>query len=90
MKLGDLSKGTDPTMPLWRYSTVSLSLEIKKILPPAGVDWLFLRARVKMIEKVRMNADIVILDERQEMVAFSNQVNSITPGLGFTKKISKL
>ena len=89
-KNGDNSVGTDSRLPPWKYPTLSMNLELKKILLPTGVKWLFLRAQVKMIEKGRLNAEIVILDEGLDIVAFSHQISYVVPGLGFTKKINKL
>lgn len=54
-----------------------MSLEIKKVLPPEGVQWLFLRARAKEIKNGRMDAEIAILDEGFELVALSHQVSFI-------------
>ena len=87
---GDTSLGTDIRAPPWKYPTLSMSMEMKKLLPLVGVRWLFLRAHVKMIERGRMNAEVAILNETLEIVAISHQVNFIVPGLGFNKKINKL
>lgn len=59
------------------YPTLSMSLEIKKVLPPEGVKWLFMRARAKEIKNGRMDAEIAILDEAFELVALSHQVSFI-------------
>lgn len=63
--------------PQYRYPTLSMSLEIKKVLPPEGVQWLFLRARAKEIKNGRMDAEIAVLDEGLELVALSHQVSFI-------------
>lgn len=52
-----------------------MSLEIKKVLPPEGVKWLFMRARAKEIKNGRMDAEIFVLDESLELVALSHQVS---------------
>ncbi|KAL8954141.1 MAG: hypothetical protein Q9222_000024 [Ikaeria aurantiellina] len=89
-KAGNTDLGTDIQNPPWKYLTQSMSMEMKKVLPPEGVKWLFLRARIKKIQKGRLDAEIVILDEGLELVAVSQQVTLIITGLGFTKKINKL
>ncbi|KAL9001810.1 MAG: hypothetical protein Q9188_005224 [Gyalolechia gomerana] len=89
-RVGDTDLGTDIQAPPWKYLTQSMSMEMKKVLPPEGVKRLFLRARVKRIERGRLDAEVVIADERLELVAVSQQVTLIIPGLGFTKKINKL
>ena len=58
---------------LW-YPTVILNLEIKKVLPPAGVEWLFVRVRAKQIKNGRMDLEVVILDDVGELVALSQHV----------------
>jgi acyl-CoA thioesterase len=56
------------------YPTVVLNLEIKKVLPPDGVDFLFVRARAKQIKNGRADLEVVILDEDGELVALSHHV----------------
>ena len=82
--------GTDPKAPPFRYTSLSLGLEMKKVLPPEGVQWLFLRAQIKKILNGRLDAEILIWDEKLELVAISHQINRIVPGLGFTRKLNKL
>lgn len=72
---GSLSEDISQQTPQHMYPTVSISLEIKKVLPPEGVKWLFMRARAKEIKNGRMDAEIVILDEDFELVALSHQVS---------------
>lgn len=86
----DDTVGTDPNAPPFKYSTLSIGFELKKVLPAQGVQWLFLRAQVKKIRNGRLDAEIVVLDEKLELVAISHQVNRIVPGLGFTRKLNKL
>lgn len=56
------------------YPTLSMSLDIKQLLPPEGVKWLFLRARATSIKNGRVDAEVTILNERLELVALSHQV----------------
>ncbi|MCJ1286920.1 hypothetical protein MMC26_006266 [Xylographa opegraphella] len=58
---------------LW-YPTVLLNLEIKKILPLAGVEWLFVRVRAKQIKNGRMDLEVVIMDDVRDLVALSQHV----------------
>ena len=59
--------------PFW-YPTLLMDIEFKKLLPPQGVDWLFVRARAKQIKDGRMDVEVTILDEESELVALSNHV----------------
>ena len=59
------------------YPTLSMSLEIKQILPPSGVKWLFVRAQAKEIKNGRMDAEVTILNEGHELAALSHQVSFI-------------
>ena len=59
--------------PFW-YPTLLMNIEVKKLLPPEGVDWLFVRARAKSIQDGRMDLEVTILDEESDLVALSNHV----------------
>lgn len=59
--------------PFW-YPTLLMNIEFKKLLPPEGVDWLFVRARAKQIKDGRMDVEVTILDDQLEIVALSNHV----------------
>lgn len=56
------------------YPTVLLNVDIKKKLPPGGVEWLYSRVQNKRLKDGRLDIDIVILDEEGDLVAISNQV----------------
>jgi len=56
------------------YPTLVLNLDIKKSLPDEGVEWLFARVHTKRIVNGRMDIDLVILDERGDIVASSTHV----------------
>lgn len=45
-----------------------MNIEFKQLLPPQGIDWLFVRARAKQIKDGRMDVEVTILD------ALSNHV----------------
>lgn len=65
-----------PTAKFW-YPTVVLNLDVKKALPPGGVDFLFCRARSKLISKGRLDIEVVIMDELGELVALSHHVGLV-------------
>ena len=89
-KANDTAVGIDPNTPPFKYLTASMSLEMKNVLPPEGVRWLFLRAQAKEIQNGRLDAEILILNETLDLVAISHQVSFIITGLEFTRKINKL
>ncbi|OTA83892.1 hypothetical protein M434DRAFT_400595 [Hypoxylon sp. CO27-5] len=60
-------------LPFW-YPTVVLNLDVKKTLPPEGVEWLFVRVQTKCVKNGRMDLEIVILDDAGEVVALSHHV----------------
>ena len=55
--------------PKFWYPTLMLAIDFKKLLPPEGVEWIFLRCRAKVIKNGRMDLDVTILDEQGEVVA---------------------
>lgn len=59
------------------YPTILLSLDIKKVLPPEGVEWLFVRVRSKQIKHGRMDLEVVIMDEGGDVIALSQHVSLI-------------
>ncbi|KAI1415438.1 thioesterase-like superfamily-domain-containing protein [Hypoxylon sp. FL1857] len=65
--------GEKGLLPFW-YPTVALNLDVKKALPPGGVEWLFVRVQTKSIKNGRMDLEIVILDGVGEIVALSHHV----------------
>ena len=56
------------------YPTVLLNLDIKKALPPEGVEWLFARVRAKQVKNGRYDLEVIIMDEYGELVALSNHI----------------
>ena len=61
------------------YPTVTLNMEMKKLLPPHGVEWLSSRITCSQIRNGRMDIEIVVFDEDGELVALSNHVALIVP-----------
>ncbi|PFH59144.1 hypothetical protein XA68_12764 [Ophiocordyceps unilateralis] len=68
------------------HVTLNMTTEIKKKLPPEGVRWLYARTEAKSIVNGRLDAQVLLFDERMELVAISNQVNQIIPA---TQKSTK-
>ena len=58
---------------LW-YPTLALNLDIKKLLPPEGVEWLFVRIVAKSILNGRKDLDVTILGQDGGLVATSQHV----------------
>jgi hypothetical protein len=56
------------------FPTLVLNIEIKKLLPPEGVEWLFVRVRSKQVRNGRMDLEAVVLDEEGDIVALSSHV----------------
>ncbi|KAJ9160711.1 Thioesterase family protein [Coniochaeta hoffmannii] len=59
------------------YPTVALNIEVKKALPPGGVEWLFIRERAKMVRNGRFDIEVVVLDAEGELVALASHVAMI-------------
>lgn len=57
------------TSPFW-FPTLTLSVEVKKSLG-AGVEWLFVRARQKVVRNGRMDVELVVVDAEGDVVAVS-------------------
>ncbi|KAI0598282.1 thioesterase-like superfamily-domain-containing protein [Biscogniauxia sp. FL1348] len=62
------------------YPTLVLNLDIKKVLPPKGVEWLFVRLHAKQIKNGRLDYEIVILDQTGDIVALSHHVVMVVDG----------
>lgn len=65
----DLIRKT-PHANFW-YPTLSLNLDVKKLLPEDGVEWLFVRVQAKKIHEGRFDLQIHVLDEAGDLVALS-------------------
>ena len=76
-QLPGIEKPADSKVPNFWYPTLLLNLEIKKVLPPEGVEWLFVRVRAKQIKNGRMDLEVVILDEVGDIVALSQHVTLV-------------
>ena len=67
----------DPGHLPWAYPTLSMGLEIKRLLPTDGVKWLYLRARARGILNGRFDTEVLVYDTDMHLVAVSHQVNFI-------------
>ena len=68
-----LAQQTKQVATFW-YPTLLLNLDIKKILPSEGAEFLFVRVMSKKIKSGRMDVELVILDEDRDLVALSTHV----------------
>ncbi|KAI3331572.1 thioesterase-like superfamily-domain-containing protein [Xylariaceae sp. AK1471] len=64
---------------LW-YPTLTLNLDIKKALPPKGVEWLHVRVYVKQIKNGRYDYEAIIFDDTGDIVALSHHVAMVLDG----------
>ena len=77
-----VSSSSSHTIDLSRFwfPTLVLNIEIKKLLPPQGVEWLFVRVRPKRIRNGRMDLEVIVLDEQGDIVALSWHVALLVKG----------
>ncbi|KAI8956292.1 thioesterase-like superfamily-domain-containing protein [Xylaria longipes] len=64
---------------LW-YPTLVLNLDIKKALPPEGVEWLHVRVQSKHIKNGRYDYEVLIFDATGDLVAISHHVAMVLDG----------
>lgn len=64
------------TLP-WIISTISTSTEVKRLLTKEGCKWLFMRNGVKSTVNNRMDLEIVLMNDKMELVALSPHVCQI-------------
>ncbi|EXM16460.1 hypothetical protein FOTG_15263 [Fusarium oxysporum f. sp. vasinfectum 25433] len=60
--------------------TVSMSLDVKKALPKEGEEWLRIRISAKVIKDGRYDAEVIVFDREDDVVALSNHVALILGG----------
>ncbi|KAG5977040.1 hypothetical protein E4U55_007092 [Claviceps digitariae] len=72
----ELAKRRKARSGLW-FPTVLLNLEVKKLLPSQGVEWLNMRITAKQIKNGRMDIELMVRDLAGELVALSSQVAMI-------------
>lgn len=71
-------EGVQHTFP-WIASTISMTTEIKRRLPNGGVRCLMLRASSKTLIDNRTDYELILMDERGELIAVGSQVMVIMP-----------
>ncbi|KAH7199013.1 thioesterase-like superfamily-domain-containing protein [Fusarium flagelliforme] len=78
--------------PFW-YPTLVMNLDIKKLLPKEGVEWLFIRTEARKIDQGRLDLQVSVLDQEGDLVAVASHINlvlSASRNLGNkTAKVSK-
>lgn len=93
--VAEVLKKQEPTAKYW-YPTLCLNIDVKKLLPEEGVDWLFLRVRAKQIKNGRLDLEVEVRDAGNDLVALSTHTGLIlgternTGGSRGSKKDSKL
>ncbi|KAK5634469.1 hypothetical protein RRF57_010182 [Xylaria bambusicola] len=70
---------------LW-FPTLTLNLDIKKALPPEGVEWLHVRVQTKHIKNGRYDYEVVVFDQSGDIVALSHHVAMVLDGTRNTAK----
>jgi len=66
-------KGKRASAAYW-YPTLLLNLDVKKLLPEAGAEFLFVRVRAKGLKNGRYDLEVVVLDDGGDVVALSHHV----------------
>ena len=56
------------------YLSLTINIEIKKLLPATGVKWLFLRSQAKQIKDGKMSMEVMLFDQDMDLVALSQQL----------------
>ncbi|GAB1201457.1 hypothetical protein APSETT445_000031 [Aspergillus pseudonomiae] len=67
--------------------SLMLSTEIKQRLPPEGVRWLYLRNECKRILNGRMDMEVVLFDEKINLIATSHQTAVLIPPASKMQKL---
>ncbi|KAG6010397.1 hypothetical protein E4U21_006961 [Claviceps maximensis] len=89
----ELARWKEARSGLW-FPTVLLNLEIKKLLPSQGVEWLNMSITAKEIRNGRLDIEFMVRDLAGELVALSSQVAMIlsmkrNTGVGNGQKSSR-
>ncbi|PLB54132.1 hypothetical protein P170DRAFT_460361 [Aspergillus steynii IBT 23096] len=67
--------------------SLTMSTEIKQRLPEEGVRWLYLRTECKRVVDGRMDLEVLMFDERMDLIAIGHQTAVLIPPVS---KIQKL
>lgn len=79
-------KDGDEEQPWLWFPTLTLNLDIKKALPPEGVEWLHVRVQTKHIKNGRYDYEVVVFDQGGDVVALSHHVAMVLDGKRNTAK----
>jgi hypothetical protein len=67
----EIRKRGPPQQAFW-YPTLNLNLDVKKVLPNEGVEWLFVRVQAYKIQNGRFDLQVTVLDDAGDLVATSS------------------
>jgi hypothetical protein len=67
---------SNPKRTFWN-PTLALNLDVKKLLPDEGVEWLFVRVQATVIRNGRFDVHVTVLDEGGDVVALSTHCSLI-------------
>ncbi|PHH62302.1 hypothetical protein CDD81_7290 [Ophiocordyceps australis] len=59
------------------YPTITMSLDVKKKLPPGGAEWLRIHTEAKVIRNGRLDSEVIMFDSEGDVVALSHHVAMI-------------
>jgi hypothetical protein len=75
--------------PKYWYPTLALNLDVKKLLPEEGAEWLFVRVQASVIKNGRIDLHVTVLDEAGEVVALSTHCSLVMDATRNTTRNSK-
>jgi hypothetical protein len=81
--------GQSNPRPNYWYPTLTLNLDVKKLLPDEGVEWLFVRVQASVIKNGRFDLLVTVLDEGGDVVALSQHCALIMDASRNTTRNSK-
>jgi hypothetical protein len=79
---------SNPRPKFW-YPTLALNLDVKKLLPQEGVEWLFVRVQATVIKNGRIDLHVTVLDEDGDVVALSTHCSLVMDADRNTTRNSK-
>jgi hypothetical protein len=89
-KTGSSTQSLDWSLPRW-YTTLNMSIEVKRELPAEGTKWLFQRMRTKEVKDGLLDVSGELFDENGSLIALTQQLwmvidTSKASGSGATRK----
>jgi hypothetical protein len=79
---------SSPRPKFW-YPTLALNLDVKKLLPEEGTEWLFVRVQATVIRNGRIDLHVTVLDETGDVVALSTHCSLVMDADRNTTRNSK-